>query len=37
VFGWLLLIVALFMGGQAFGGRSLPEYDWSRPGMPTAR
>jgi putative drug exporter of the RND superfamily len=33
VFGWLLLVVLVFMGGQAFGSKSLPQYDWGQAGQ----
>jgi putative drug exporter of the RND superfamily len=33
VFGWLLLIAALFMAGQALGTRSLPSYDFGQSGQ----
>jgi RND superfamily putative drug exporter len=33
VFGWLLLIAAVFIVGQAFGGKNLPEYDWGQAGQ----
>ena len=33
VFGWLLLIAALFMAGQALGPRSLPSYDFGQSGQ----
>ena len=33
VFGWLLLIAAIFMGGQALGTRSLPQYDAGQSGQ----
>jgi putative drug exporter of the RND superfamily len=33
VFGWLLLIAALFMAGQALGTRSLPAYDFGQSGQ----
>jgi putative drug exporter of the RND superfamily len=33
VFGWLLLIAALFMAGQALGARSLPSYDFGQSGQ----
>jgi RND superfamily putative drug exporter len=32
VFGWLLLVAAVFMAGQSFGSKSLPEYDWGQAG-----
>jgi RND superfamily putative drug exporter len=33
VFGWLLLVAAIFIGGQALGGRSLPQYDAGQSGQ----
>jgi RND superfamily putative drug exporter len=33
VFGWLLLVALVFMGGQAFGSKSLPQYDWGQAGQ----
>jgi putative drug exporter of the RND superfamily len=33
VFGWLLLIAAIFVGGQALGTRSLPQYDAGQSGQ----
>jgi len=33
VFGWLLLVAAVFIGGQALGGKTLPEYDWGQAGQ----
>ena len=32
VFGWLLLIAAVFVAGQALGSKSLPSYDWGQAG-----
>ena len=33
VFGWLLLVAALFMAGQALGSRNLPQYDAGQSGQ----
>ena len=33
VFGWLLLIAAVFMAGQAIGARNLPQYDAGQSGQ----
>ncbi len=33
VFGWLLLIIAIFMAGQAIGSRNLPQYDAGQAGQ----
>ena len=33
VFGWLLLIAAIFMAGQALGSRNLPQYDAGQSGQ----
>ena len=33
VFGWLLLIAAIFVGGQALGARNLPAYDAGQSGQ----
>jgi RND superfamily putative drug exporter len=33
VFGWLLLIAAIFIGGQALGARNLPAYDAGQSGQ----
>src|SRR5215469_15488516 len=33
VFGWLLLVAALFMGGQALGSRNLPAYSPGQAGQ----
>ena len=33
VFGWLLLVAALFMAGQALGSRNLPNYDAGQSGQ----
>ena len=33
VFGWLLLVAAIFIGGQALGARSLPQYDAGQSGQ----
>ena len=33
VFGWLLLIAAIFMAGQALGSRNLPAYDAGQSGQ----
>jgi putative drug exporter of the RND superfamily len=33
VFGWLLLVAALFIGGQALGARQLPQYDAGQSGQ----
>ncbi|MGH3269197.1 MAG: MMPL family transporter [Trebonia sp.] len=33
VFGWLLLIAAIFIGGQALGTRNLPAYDAGQSGQ----
>jgi RND superfamily putative drug exporter len=33
VFGWLLLVAALFMGGQALGSRNLPTYSPGQAGQ----
>jgi len=33
VFGWLLLIAAVFMAGQAIGSRNLPQYDSGQAGQ----
>ena len=33
VFGWLLLVAAIFMGGQALGSRNLPAYDAGQSGQ----
>jgi putative drug exporter of the RND superfamily len=33
VFGWLLLVAAVFMAGQALGGRNLPQYDAGQAGQ----
>jgi putative drug exporter of the RND superfamily len=33
VFGWLLLVAAIFIGGQALGTRSLPQYDAGQSGQ----
>ena len=33
VFGWLLLVALVFLGGQAFGSKSLPQYDWGQAGQ----
>jgi putative drug exporter of the RND superfamily len=33
VFGWLILVVAVFMGGQALGSKSLPPYDAGQSGQ----
>ena len=32
VIGWLLLVAAVFMGGQALGSRNLPQYDAGQSG-----
>ena len=32
VFGWLLLVAAVFMAGQALGSRNLPQYDAGQSG-----
>ena len=32
VFGWLLLVAAVFMAGQSFGSKSLPEYSLGQAG-----
>ena len=37
VFGWLLLVAAIFMGGQALGTRNLPAYDAASPGRRSGR
>jgi putative drug exporter of the RND superfamily len=33
VFGWLLLVAAVFMAGQAIGSRQLPQYDAGQSGQ----
>ena len=33
VFGWLLLVAAIFIGGQVLGARSLPQYDAGQSGQ----
>ena len=33
VFGWLLLVAAVFMAGQALGSRNLPQYDAGQAGQ----
>jgi putative drug exporter of the RND superfamily len=33
VFGWLLLVAAVFMAGQALGSRNLPQYDAGQSGQ----
>jgi len=33
VFGWLLLVAAVFIGGQALGSRNLPAYDAGQSGQ----
>ena len=33
VFGWLLLVAAIFIGGQALGSRNLPTYDAGQSGQ----
>jgi putative drug exporter of the RND superfamily len=33
VFGWLLLVAVLFAGGQALGGKNLPEYSAGQSGQ----
>jgi len=33
VFGWLLLVAAVFMAGQALGSRNLPQYDADQSGQ----
>jgi RND superfamily putative drug exporter len=33
VFGWLLLVAAIFMAGQAIGSRNLPAYDGGQSGQ----
>ena len=33
VFGWLLLVAAVFIGGQALGARQLPQYDAGQSGQ----
>src|SRR6516164_3083185 len=33
VFGWLLLVAALFMAGQALGAKNLPQYDAGQSGQ----
>ena len=33
VFGWLLLVAAIFIGGQALGARNLPAYDAGQSGQ----
>ena len=33
VIGWLLLVAAVFMGGQALGSRNLPQYDAGQSGQ----
>jgi putative drug exporter of the RND superfamily len=33
VFGWLLLVAAVFIAGQAFGSRNLPQYDSGQSGQ----
>src|SRR5579863_6271738 len=33
VFGWLLLVAAIFMAGQALGSRNLPEYSSGQAGQ----
>ena len=33
VFGWLLLVAALFMAGQVLGSRNLPDYDAGQSGQ----
>jgi putative drug exporter of the RND superfamily len=33
VFGWLLIVAALFMAGHALGTKSLPTYDWGQSGQ----
>jgi RND superfamily putative drug exporter len=33
VIGWLLLVAAIFMGGQALGTRSVPQYDAGQSGQ----
>ena len=33
VFGWLLLVAAIFMAGQALGSRNLPQYDAGQSGQ----
>ncbi len=33
VIGWLLLVAAVFMGGQALGTRNLPQYDAGQSGQ----
>jgi RND superfamily putative drug exporter len=33
VFGWLLLVAALFMAGQALGSKNLPQYDLGQAGQ----
>jgi RND superfamily putative drug exporter len=33
VIGWLLLVAAVFMGGQALGTRSMPQYDAGQSGQ----
>jgi RND superfamily putative drug exporter len=32
VFGWLLLVAAIFMAGQSFGSKTLPDYNWGQAG-----
>src|SRR5690242_5045806 len=32
VIGWLLLVAAVFVGGQALGSRNLPQYDAGQSG-----
>ena len=34
VIGWLLLVAAVFMAGQALGSRNLPQYDAGQSGRP---
>ena len=33
VFGWLLLVAAIFMAGQALGARNLPQYNAGQAGQ----
>ncbi len=33
VFGWLLLVAAIFMAGQAIGSKNLPSYDFGQSGQ----
>ncbi len=33
VFGWLLMVAAVFIGGQALGSRNLPQYDAGQSGQ----